>query len=98
MRDLGTLVRYSVQLGLDGGAFEVPFEGRTLKVVASYGDGWEHVSVSLPNRTPNWREMEHVKRLFFEDDEWAMQLHAPPSRHIWRPRAAPLPLPPEWMV
>lgn len=90
------------------GAFMIPFEGRDLRVVASSGDGWDHVSVSLSNRTPNWREMEHIKRLFFRDDETAMQLHVPPSDHIsvhpyclhlWRPNdGREIPRPPAWMV
>ncbi len=37
--------------------FLIPFESCTLRVIASDGMGWAHVSVSLPNRLPNWREM-----------------------------------------
>lgn len=78
------------------GAFDLrcPHSGRALLCLASNGGGWDHVSVSLPNRTPNWTEMEFVKRWFFNDDETAMQLHVPPADHInlhpnclhlWRP-------------
>jgi hypothetical protein len=51
--------------------------------------------------------MEHVKRLFFADDECAMQLHVPPVAHIsihpfclhiWRPQGTVIPLPPSYMV
>lgn len=109
MKDLGELSAYAVETSLDGGAFRVPFQGRTLLVVASFGLGWDHLSVSLirGNRPPNWAEMEHVKRLFFKDDEWAMQLHAPPSQHIsihphvlhiWRSQTYPIPIPPRLMV
>lgn len=91
------------------GVFRIPSPtgGQLLAVVASSGEGWDHVSVSLPNRCPNWPEMEHVKRLFFRDDETAMQLHVPPSEHIsihphclhlWRPTAGDIPRPPGWMV
>jgi hypothetical protein len=91
------------------GAFFVPSptDRADLKVIASSGDGWDHVSVSRPNRCPNWPEMEHVKRLFFRDDETAMQLHVPPADHIsihpnclhlWRPQNVDLPRPPGWMV
>lgn len=57
------------------GVFDVPHPrtGVILYVVAANGLGWDHVSVSLPNRCPNWIEMEHVKRLFFEDDETAIK-------------------------
>ena len=107
MRDLRVLAGHCIEEGIDGAAYRIPFEGRSLLVVVSYGAGWDHVSVSLPNRTPNWREMEHVKRLFFRDDEWAMQLHAPPAEHIsvhphclhmWRPQDREIPLPPDFMV
>src|SRR6476661_6327136 len=83
----------------EAGAFMVPFEGKIFKVIAVSGEGWDHVSVSLPDRTPTWQEMEHIKRLFFKDDEWAYQLHAPPSKHInihphvlhiWRPLLHPI--------
>jgi hypothetical protein len=102
-----SLRRYCDVLGVDGGAFLVPFEGRNLRVIASNGLGWDHLSVSLSNRTPNWREMECVKRMFFKDDEWAFQLHAPPSAHInihpyvlhiWRPQHLPIPTPDNGMV
>lgn len=107
MRDLRVLRQYCVESGIDGGGFVIPFEGRELLVAASYGMGWDHVSVSVPNRTPNWREMEYVKRLFFKDDEWAMQLHAPPAKHInvhpyclhmWRPQTQDIPVPAEIMI
>ncbi len=90
----GTCGMFSVPSTIDGGA---------LKTIASCGEGWEHVSVSRPNRCPNWPEMEQVKRLFFKDDETAMQLHVPPSDHIshhpyclhiWRPIDAEIPRPP----
>lgn len=44
--------------------------------------GWEHVSVSLPKRTPTWAEMCFVKDLFFEEGETVIQLHPPKSQHI----------------
>jgi hypothetical protein len=95
------------------GVFHVPtpFAGATkikLKVIASGDGGWDHVSVSLPTRCPIWAEMEHIKRMFFADDETAMQLHVPPGDHInhhpftlhlWRPHApVEIPRPPWWMV
>src|SRR3954452_4401010 len=92
-----------IQRGPDGGAWAVTYRGQELAVVASNGMGWDHVSVSLKHRTPNWAELEHVKRLFFRGDEVAMQLHLPPNQHInvhphclhlWRPQTAAIPLPP----
>jgi hypothetical protein len=108
MRDLDTIKgARRVQRGLDGGAFVIVRLGSTLRVIASHGMGWDHVSVSLAHRTPTWREMEHVKRLFFHDDETAMQLHVPPCEHIschpytlhiWRSQTQPIPRPPAIMV
>lgn len=91
------------------GVFRIPSpsDGQTLVAIASDGDGWDHVSVSRSNRPPNWAEMEKIKRLFFKDDEVAMQLHVPPSEHInvqrnclhlWRPQEQAIPRPPGWMV
>src|SRR3954471_7228963 len=91
------------------GSFLVPHSatGATLAGIASSDMGWEHVSVSLRNRTPNWREMEFVCRLFWADDEAVMQLHPPRSDwisnhphclHMWKPTEMEIPLPPPWMV
>lgn len=117
MRDLRALAVYAFchpllgppELDGTGGAFRIPYPptGVDLLVIASASHGWDHVSVSLPNRCPNWPEMEHVKRLFFREDETAMQLHVPPSDHVnvhpfclhlWRPIGALIPRPPAWMV
>ena len=95
------------------GAFRVPGPcGRDLMIIASSGDEalgilWEHVSVSLPNRCPNWPEMCHVKALFWDDEETVMQLHPPKSKwinnhsyclHMWRPLKETIPLPPDETV
>lgn len=88
-----------------GGCFVVPspVDGFPLRIIASNGGGWDHLSISRDHRTPSWRELEHVKRLFFRDDEVAMQLHVPPTDHVnihanclhlWRPHDAAIPMPP----
>ena len=92
------------------GAFIIPVPGRltSLKVIASNGDGWDHISVSPLHlqRTPTWAEMEVAKKAFF-GDVTAMQLHLPASKHVnchpytlhvWIPHAVKIPLPPDWMV
>lgn len=91
------------------GAFLIPspIDRQPIRVIASSGEGWDHVSASRQGRCPNWPEMEHVKRLFFRDDETAMQLHVPPSEHVnchphclhlWRPHSVEIPRPPSLMV
>lgn len=95
------------QEGADGGAFKIPFEGRSLYVIASIGMGWDHVSVSLEQRCPNWREMSYIKNLFWNDEEVVMQLHVakkdhinlhPFCLHLWKPHDKEIPLPPNFMV
>lgn len=77
------------------------------KVIASDGEGWEHVSVSLPHRVPTWAEMCELKAIFWDDDDCVVQYHPPRSDyvnnhsrclHMWRPTDAQLPRPPSWMV
>jgi hypothetical protein len=82
----------ATQRGDRFGAFYVPHGGEILKVIAHDGSGWresglpgrpwEHVSVSLPNRTPTWEEMDFVKRLFWEDSETVVQYHVPLAEHV----------------
>lgn len=100
-------MKYCLQKGDDGGAFRIPFEGRDLHVIASHGGGWEHVSVSLSNRNPNWREMSFIKDLFWEPDDCVIQYHPPKKDyvnlcdtclHLWRPIDIEIPLPPQEFV
>jgi len=93
--------------GDDNGAFVIKRHLSVLRIIASAGGGWDHVSVSCEHRVPTWEEMEFVKRLFFKDDETAMQLHVPPRDHVnvhpnclhlWRPHKYKIPLPPETYV
>jgi len=104
---------YASNPGEDFGAFEIPGPcGRTLRIIASSADescgiSWEHVSVSLPNRCPNWEEMCFVKNLFWDAEETVMQLHPPRSQyinnhphclHLWKPSKVDIPLPPQHAV
>ena len=91
------------------GAFDMPLLcGKFAHIIASQGAGWDHISVSLPDRCLTWEEMVSVKRAFFRRDEWAMELH-PPERsnislhpfclHLWRPtNGQDIPLPPSWTI
>lgn len=110
MIDLRELDEYRVHLkriGWDGdanhGAFLIrcPNTTRQIKIIASSGYGWDHVSVSLNDSLlpPNWTEMEFIRRMFFKPDEPVMQFHAPVADyvdglngsghpgclHLWRP-------------
>lgn len=91
------------------GAFQLPspIDGQPLQVLASSENDWDHVSVSRRSRTPNYPEMEFIRRKFFRDDECVMQLHVPIAEHInchpyclhlWRPQKQVIPQPPGRMV
>jgi hypothetical protein len=57
----------------NNGAFLIPYQSFNLRVRASDGQGWEHVSVSLPYRTPNWREMGFIKDVVWDGDDVGIQ-------------------------
>ena len=90
-----------------------PTTGGLLKVIAACGDNkdsvfpggsrWDHVSVSLKDRTPTWEEMCWVKGLFFDPEECVVEYHPPASKyinvtatvlHMWRPLDCEIPMPP----
>lgn len=82
-----------------------------LFVIASDGEGWEHVSVhardGMQQRTPTWDEMCFVKSKFWSDEDCVVQFH-PPRRdyvnvhphvlHLWRPIGSNLPTPHQKLV
>ena len=89
----------------NNGAFFVKFlkTNVTLKVIVSDGMGWDHVSVSLPRRCPNWEEMSFIKDLFFSEEETVVQFHPkkteyvnnhPYCLHIWKKQNVEIDLPP----
>ncbi|MGE0289543.1 MAG: hypothetical protein AB7P16_24915 [Bradyrhizobium sp.] len=93
----------------NAGAFFIPngLGKPPLAVIASDGEGWEHVSVSLATRCPTWDEMCGVKSLFWDPDDCVVQFHPPQSDyvnnhphclHLWRPVGREIPRPPSLMV
>jgi hypothetical protein len=104
--------QFESRYGDDFGAFLIPHAptGAKLRVIASSGDEhirWEHVSVSLPNRCPNWPEMAFIKGIFWDWRETVMQLHVPVEDHrnlhpyclhLWRPIDQEIPRPPNEAV
>lgn len=55
---------------------------RELRCIVSDGSGWEHVSVSCYDRCPTWEEMCHIKNLFWDDDDFVVQMHPPKEDYI----------------
>ena len=89
------------------GMFVLQHDGATLRVIASRGGGWDHVSVSLEARTPTWSEMSWIKDQFFHSDECVVQFHPPKSAyvnyhphclHMWRMTHQPMVCPPSSTV
>lgn len=75
-------------------------------VMASSGEGWEHVSASCKNRVPDWYEMDHLAKMFFPK-EVVVQYHVPVDQHVnnqphtlhmWRPLEGDIITPPVVMV
>lgn len=69
----------------NNGNFHVPRPdalGKWFNVIASDGEGWEHVSVSLPSRAPTWGEMCFIKDLFWSEDDCVVQYHPPKSEYV----------------
>jgi hypothetical protein len=108
MKDLKGIPN-AIEVGGDGGFFKFksPVDGGELRVVASFGLGWDHVSVSRSNRCPNWPEMCFIKDTFFNDDEVVIQYHPRKEDyvnnhsyclHMWRPHGVSIPTPPSIMV
>jgi hypothetical protein len=78
-----------------------------LRILFSDGMGWDHVSVSRPDRCPTWPEMCLVKDRFFDPDDCVVQFHPPQSMyvndhphclHLWRWRGGEFPMPDPIMV
>lgn len=108
------------QLGTDlrdgnNGLFQIesPEPGWRLALIASDGDGWEHVSVHAyrvvngQQRTPTWKEMCYVKDLCWDDEDEVVQYHPRKSEyvnchphvlHLWRPVGQEIISPPSILV
>ena len=111
LRELRAAVGLCIDnVGIDGGCGRLYLHGTKSKpatVVFSNGGGWEHVSVSYPNRTPTWDEMCRVKDIFFDEEECVVQYHPPRSEyvnfhpyclHLWRKCGENFETPPRELV
>jgi hypothetical protein len=93
----------------NNGAFYIPMgNSHNAFTMASDGEGWEHVSVTMSHgKTPDWVEMNQIKSIFWGDEDCVMQLHPPNSNyinnhraclHLWRPIGQDIPQPPWALV
>lgn len=113
MKNLNFLNKYRIRHPTEGmgdhsnGCFLIKPSTGNLVIIASTGEGWDHVSVSCKDRIPSWTEMRFIKELFFKLDEGVIQYHPPMGEnincyanclHLWRPQFQDLPWPPKWMI
>ncbi len=91
--------------------FLVMLDSYQVRIIASDGEGWQHVSVSIvdrPNKTPSWKDMCAIKDLFWNEDDCVIQFHPPKSEyvnnhagclHLWKcTDGREQPMPPSIMV
>lgn len=92
------------------GLFWLWIGNERIRIIASDGGGWQHVSVSLVdnrNKVPGWKIMCTVKELFWNDEDWVVQFHPAKSEyinnypgclHLWKPTEAIMPTPSSILV
>ena len=99
----------SVEYGNDGIKGFMTVDRVDMSFVASWGGGWDHVSVAPTKKriVPSWEMMCKVKDIFFADDEAVIQIHPPKEQyvnnmpnclHLWKTNDKPMILPPSFMV
>jgi len=102
----------------NNGAFNVYLKekecGYYCQCIASDGEGWEHVSMTICNAnvqgltfTPSWKEMCFIKDIFWDAEDCVVQFHPPKSEyinnhknvlHLWRPTGYNIMTPPSIMI
>lgn len=92
--------------GMGGKVYDIT-TGKWLNFIFSYQMGWEHLSVSMPSKTPSWDQMCMMKDIFWNKDEACVQYHPKEEDyvnmhkhclHIWKPTEVELPIPPHILV
>jgi len=90
-----------------GATYKFPSSTGDIMVIASFDEGWEHVSASLFYRCPTWNEMCMVKDFFWGEEDTVIQYHPAKSEyinchpyclHLWRPMDLEILCPPKWMI
>lgn len=100
----------NVEMDVDGIRCIMNFNRQQYSILISWGESWEHVSVSnlrKPKECPTWEAMCFFKDTFWQGHEAVMQLHPPRADyinyhpgclHLWKPLDAEIPLPPSKLV
>lgn len=98
-----------LEFGYDGVKGYMNIDRIDMTFVASWGGGWDHVSVAplKKNVIPTWEIMCKVKAIFFLPEEAVIQIHPPENEyvnnmpnclHLWRANDKEMVLPPSFMV
>jgi hypothetical protein len=98
-----------LKIGNDGIKGFISVNRIDMSFVASWGGGWDHVSVAPIKRyiVPDWNTMCKVKQIFFKPDETAIEIHPAEDQyvdnlsnclHLWRANDKEMVLPPSFMV
>lgn len=105
----GQIYSNSLVYSTDGIKGCICIERVDMTFIASWGGGWDHVSVSPLNRKtiPTWDMMCKVKDIFFKPEEAVIQIHPPKDEyvnnmtnclHLWRCNYKEMLLPPSCFV
>ena len=89
------------------GHYTDPLTRKDYLVKFTNGFGWEHLSVSTRNKTPEWDVMCKLKEIFWRDDECCVEYHPkredyvnnmPFCLHIWKKIGEEFEMPPSILV
>ena len=89
------------------GHYTDPITRKDYLVKFTQGFGWEHLSVSTRNKTPEWDVMCKLKEIFWRDDECCVEYHPkredyvnnmPYCLHIWKKIDEEFEMPPSILV
>lgn len=105
----GVIYSDKLKTGTDGFSGFLVIDRVNMSFVASWGGGWDHVSIAplKRNKLPTWEQMCKAKELFFKPNEAVIQIHPPVDEyvnnmsnclHLWRANDKPMTLPPSFMV
>lgn len=91
------------------GMFRFWIDSKCIRCIASDGEGWRHVSVTVEgeSKPPSWSIMCKIKDLFWDNEDWVVQFHPAKSEyvnnhpgclHLWQPTNADFPKPDSILV
>lgn len=84
-----------------------PITRKDYLVKFTRGFGWEHLSASTRNKTPEWDVMCKLKEIFWKDDECCVEYHPkkedyvnnmPYCLHVWKKIGCEFEMPPSILV